>query len=262
MNDTYIPLFRSLLGHRYMLSSAKLHFWIWCLLKAKRFPYRQLVGNQTVDLDIGQFVFGRKQAAAEMGMSEQNIKTLIKFFVEGEQKLTIKSTNKFSIITVIDYVSYNVPENQSNQLSNQPLTSNQPASNQQVTTIKNVDKGDKDKKESKPSSPDALRLSERLASLILSNNPTHSELSNGKKQVCIERWAKPIDTLLNRKLPAAEIEKVITWCQSDNFWKSNILSGTTLLKKFDTLSAKATASSQTHQVIGREYFLKQGGINS
>lgn len=130
IDDTYVPIFRSLLNHRYMRDAAKLQFWVWCLLKASHKEHKVLVGNQTITLNVGDFVFGRKAASYELGITEQSVRTLLKFFSsEIEQKLTIKSTNKFSVITVIDYASYMDKVKQINQHINQHLTSNQPAAN-------------------------------------------------------------------------------------------------------------------------------------
>lgn len=138
--DTYFPLFRSIINHRYMRDSQKFHFWVWCLLKATQTPYKQVVGNQTVNLEIGQFVFGRQAASRETGLSEQTIRTLLKFFSSSiEQKLTIKTTNKFSVITVNKFDIYIGKTKQANQLTNQRLTSNQPATNH-----KQEDKEDKE----------------------------------------------------------------------------------------------------------------------
>lgn len=155
--DTYVPIFRSLITHRYMSDPHKLQFWIWCLLKASHKQHRVLVGNQTVTLEVGQFVFGRKKAAEELGISEQNVRTLVNFFSsDKEQKLTIKSTNKFSIITVIKYNSYMVKSKQANQQSNQHLTSNQPAPNHKQEGKEGKERKDKNTCPEQSSGPSFL----------------------------------------------------------------------------------------------------------
>jgi len=102
----------------------------------------------------------------------------------------------------------------------------------------------KDKKTSCPKpeklvSPDALRLSELFADMILKNNPQNRSVNNGKREGTVQKWAADIDFLIRiDNQPPAEIEKVIKWSQSDKFWKGNILSGSKLRKQWDTLSAK------------------------
>jgi hypothetical protein len=91
----------------------------------------------------------------------------------------------------------------------------------------------------KPSSPDALRLSELLADLILQNNPRNTSVNNGKRAASIQRWASDIDKLIRIDgQPPSIVERVIQWSQTDEFWRSNVLSGSTLRKQWDKLTAK------------------------
>lgn len=91
-------------------------------------------------------------------------------------------------------------------------------------------------KPNKSPSPDALRLSELLAGMILDNFPTCRELNNGKRDGSVNRWARDIGKLiLNDKQSIEDIEKVITWCQQDSFWKGRILSGGNLNKHWSRL---------------------------
>ena len=94
-----------------------------------------------VKIKRGQMVTGRKSLNEKTGISEQTLRTCLKK-LEITKEITIKSTSKFSIITVCNYEVYQGCKNGSNQQTNQQLTSNQPATNQQLTTIKEV-KNDK-----------------------------------------------------------------------------------------------------------------------
>lgn len=94
----------------------------------------------------------------------------------------------------------------------------------------------KPKPKSKHLSSEALRLSTLLADKILENNPSHRDLSNGKRDKAINRWGADIDKMIrldNR--PEIEIESVITWCQENSFWRKNILSGEKLRAQYDKL---------------------------
>jgi len=102
----------------------------------------------------GQRLTGRKALAEETGLSQQNIRTSLQC-LRLTNEITIKSTNRYSIITVVNYDIYQ----STNQPENQQLTSNQPATNQQLTTNKNVKNVKNVKKtvgtgvEEKPSTP-------------------------------------------------------------------------------------------------------------
>lgn len=130
MNRGYAKIWRKVLDSGWLKQHKLWAFWGWCILKASYKEFDAIVGLQRVHLMPGQFIFGRKKASDETGLSEQEIRTIIKFLVKCEN-LTIKSTNKYSIITIVNWGTY-----QGYDEDHQP--SNQPKTNQQVTTYKNI----------------------------------------------------------------------------------------------------------------------------
>lgn len=103
-----------------------------------------------------------------------------------------------------------------------------------------------EKRTEKETSPEALRLSDLLAELILANNPANRELVKGKREITVARWAGDIDKLLRMDGQKPEtVERVIRWCQADIFWKANILSGAKLRQKWDTLVVRMETPSTT-----------------
>lgn len=128
MDNGWIKLHRKALDSGLMQNQDLWMFWCWCLLKATHKPCKVMVGWQMVELQPGQFVFGRKKAAAELPLTEQTIRTCLKK-LENLQNLTIKPTNKFSIITIINWDTYQSTNQQDNQQNNQHVTSSQPAAN-------------------------------------------------------------------------------------------------------------------------------------
>jgi len=107
----------------------------------------------------------------------------------------------------------------------------------------------------KPSCPNsvAFGLAEKLSGLIVQNNP------KAKIPKKIDSWAEVIDkmTRIDGHEPF-EIEKVIVWCQADNFWMSNILSAEKLREKFAQLwgkmnNGKPKHGGKAHEFSGKEY---------
>lgn len=92
------------------------------------------------DINIGDCIFGRKQFAEDLGISEQSIRTSITH-LKSTNEITIKSTNKFSIITLMNYGKYRDKDiktnQQNNQQSNIQLTNNQPTTNH-IKEYKNI----------------------------------------------------------------------------------------------------------------------------
>lgn len=75
----------------------------------------------------GQTIVGRKELSKVLGFSEQNIRTSLTK-LKSTSEITSKQYNHFSVITINNFDKY--------QLSTSKLTSNQPATNQQLTTPK------------------------------------------------------------------------------------------------------------------------------
>lgn len=74
-------------------------------------------------------------------MTEQSVRTCLNSLISNQQ-LTSKTTNKFSIVTIINWDTYQSDDEPINQQITGDLTNNQPTTNQQLTTNKN-DKNEK-----------------------------------------------------------------------------------------------------------------------
>jgi len=138
MNRGYAKLWRKSLDAGWIKNHKLWAFWTWCLMKATYKEYDQVVGCQSIHLMPGDFVFGRKAASVELNMTEQEIRTAVDS-MRKRQNITIKSTNKFSIISIVNWEIYQQTEIEINQQGNEPLTSKQPATNhkQEVKEYKN-----------------------------------------------------------------------------------------------------------------------------
>lgn len=125
MNRGYVRLWRKSLDTGWLRNHELWAFWSYCLLKASHKEHDTLVGLQIVRLMPGQFIFGRKKASLETGLTEQEIRTILDFLKKAGN-LTIKTTNKFSIISIVNWHIYQPQENENNQQTNQPLTNKEP----------------------------------------------------------------------------------------------------------------------------------------
>lgn len=128
MDRGWVKLWRKSLDSGMLRNSDLWTFWTWCLMKATRHPAKTMVGFQEVELEPGQLIFGRKAAAEELKMSEQTIRTCLKN-LEKSKNLTIKSTNKFSVISITNWDIYQSSEIEINHQTNQRLTINSPSTN-------------------------------------------------------------------------------------------------------------------------------------
>lgn len=123
--DGWIKLYRRLLTNGWLKNHKVLVFWIYCLLKATHEPIKAIVGFQEVNLEPGQFVFGRHKASKETGLSEREIRTCIALLSKA-QNMTIKTTNRFSIVSIVNWDTYQNTNIQNDQLNDQQATSRRP----------------------------------------------------------------------------------------------------------------------------------------
>jgi hypothetical protein len=84
-------------------------------------------------------------------------------------------------------------------------------------------------------SPDAERLATLLLELITTRKPTFRKPT----KAAFAKWTQAVGRMirLDKREPSA-VEAVIRWCQADDFWQNNILSGQKLRKQFDQLELK------------------------
>lgn len=103
----------------------------------------------------GQLVTGRKALAAQTGLSEQTVRTSLNR-LKSTNEITIASTNKFSVITIVNYGKFqDIPE-MPTSTSTSNLTSGQPATNQQLTTNEQEEQSNKGIKPRKRFTPPSV----------------------------------------------------------------------------------------------------------
>lgn len=130
MNRGFVKLWRKSLDNGWLQNHELWVFWCYCLLRANHKKVIVKIGYQEITLLPGQFIFGRKQAAKDLKMSEWQIRACLDFLKKHEN-LTIKTTNKFSIITIVNWPIY-----QGDVCEETPA--NPPTNHQQTATDKNI----------------------------------------------------------------------------------------------------------------------------
>lgn len=133
----WIKLYRKIRQSFVWTDANQLKLWLLILMKATHDSNRFLFNGKEIQLSSGQMVTGRDALAFEFNqgakpvhqVSSRQLWRWIKLF-EKEQMLSIKSTTKYSVITVLNWNEY--------QQSDQLLSSTSPSSVQQLSTNKNV----------------------------------------------------------------------------------------------------------------------------
>jgi DNA-binding transcriptional MerR regulator len=133
----WIKIHRKFLEWQWFEKTEAVHLFIYLLLKAN---HKDLEW-QGITIKRGQFVTSSNKISIDTGISIQAIRTLLKKF-ENTNEIFVKSTNKFSIVTICKYDSYQ----DENDQANKQTTNKQQTNNKQLTTNKN-DKKEKNSKE-------------------------------------------------------------------------------------------------------------------
>jgi len=141
VNRGYVKLWRKSIDGGWLSNHKLWVFWCWCLMKASHKEYDLVVGYTQVHLMPGEFVFGLRKASKELKISIQSIRTILEF-LKTSQNLTHRSTHLFSIISIVNWDTYQSQENEINTPINKQVTHGQHTGNnkQEHKNIKNVKK--------------------------------------------------------------------------------------------------------------------------
>jgi hypothetical protein len=137
LDKGYIKLHRKICKWEWFADPSTFALFIHLLLKANHEDkkWRGMVVKR------GQLVTGRKALSEEIGLSEQQIRTSLTK-LKSTSELTIQSTNRYSLVTLTNYDSYQVNSKGATSQSTSHATNKQPTSNhkQEVKEVKEVKK--------------------------------------------------------------------------------------------------------------------------
>lgn len=119
---TFAIFFRKIFDWEWYTDSKTFHLFFHCVLRANHEPN----SYQGIPLKRGQFVTGRKKLSVETGLSEQEVRTILKR-LKSTNEITIQSNHRNSIITVNNYDEYQSfyrKKRKINQQINREITTN------------------------------------------------------------------------------------------------------------------------------------------
>lgn len=240
----WVKLHRTFIKWEWFKDSNMVHLFIYLLLSANHEEGQW----QGITVKRGQLITGLKSLKAGTGISIQRLRTCLSK-LEKTGEINNQSTNRFRLVTLCNYDTYQTEVISTNNPPNIQATNKQHAINKQSTPNKNV-KNEKNEKK-KTFLPDSyeIRLSEYLFKHIKRRKQDFKEPN-------MHSWAKQIDLMIRiDKREPDVIREVIKWCQDDDFWQNNILSTTKLRKHFDKLELQS--ERKTIQAGQQEPFRKR-----
>lgn len=124
----YIKLYRKLIRWGWYQDSVVKSLFLHCLLMAsfKDFDWQ---GRR---LKAGEFITSYKRLSEDLGFTVQQIRTALKK-LESTGEITSKATNRFTVITVMNWENYQIEDIAINTDGNNQITNNQQTDNNQIT---------------------------------------------------------------------------------------------------------------------------------
>ena len=210
-------------------------------MKAAHENRKILFNGQEIELNSGEFVTGRDTITKELNEGvkrEQQVNSTsvwrwLKRF-EKEQMLNIKSTTKYSVISINRWAEYQGSEHQ--------VDSDRTTSEQQVDTNKNYKNYKNEKNNKTLSSTRKKRVYDTDSIYLILAEELFKQICQNQeiKKPNLNQWADDIRKMIEiDKRTEGQVRRMIEWSQKDSFWCANILSGKKLREKYDTMAAQA-----------------------
>lgn len=106
LDGGYIKLSRRIQDCAFKRDPDRFALWVHMLLEATHKPYKTLLGNQTVQLQVGQFVSGVRDLARDTGSTERKVRTSIEYFEREGMILRDTSNRLGTVFTIVKYADY------------------------------------------------------------------------------------------------------------------------------------------------------------
>lgn len=114
-NKGWIKIWRKVIDNEFCRGDMKkLGFWIWCLSKCMTEEGDYPLGCNTIHLLPGQFVFGKRKAAQETGLSESTVHTYIRQLETIGHVRRHVHGHEYTVIEVLKWGSYQGQEKNHN----------------------------------------------------------------------------------------------------------------------------------------------------
>ena len=107
MAEGFIKLWRSCMDSQSWKNHKQWRLWTWCLMMAEFNETDKQIRKYTVHLMPGEFACTLNDASESTGLTLQEIRTQLQN-LQGNMQINIKTTNKYSIISIVNWNKYQV----------------------------------------------------------------------------------------------------------------------------------------------------------
>ena len=203
MGGDWIKMHRKLIKSAAFQNAELLKLWIWCLLKAAHrpmwVPIKTGRGETVVELQPGQFIFGRHTAAKSLKMKPASVyKRLQK--LEKLQNVSTQRSTHYTIVTVCNWARYNHRDSGEEQVREHPSSTQVATKYQPSSTNKKVQEG-KELQEAATAPLTIELLSAKWNTVVgvrSCRKPTPSRRNQFKTRAASAAWVTQVDAALDK----------------------------------------------------------------
>lgn len=219
--EGWIKIHRKLIDWEWYTDSKMVHLLFHLITKANHKDAKW----RGVSIRRGQLITGLDKLKTQTGISTQSLRTCLDRLISTGE-VTSKSTNKYRVITIVNYDSYQLNDSANKQATSK-LTSNQQSTNNQLTANKKEkkkknEKNEKNEKNNKEYTPkvfggDIHSVYDSIVSMF-------PESTQPKTQNQIDNWKNEIRKLIEiDKIDEYSIIHIVKTVREDSFWSKNFL---------------------------------------
>lgn len=230
----WISIHRKLLEKGYANRPAYVSVWVHILLMANHKKREMMWNGGLIVIKPGQFITGRKQISEKSGVPQSTVEDILRLF-ENTQQIRQEKTNKYRLITILNWDKHQSPDNQ-------PTTSRQQAdTNNNVNKENNIaeqsselfikektmwkqkeedvidyDSGEKvisEEDKQKSLNKKHNEIKQILINWLITSQGRDSRRTNRPKQL------KALNTLIHMQVSPKEIKQTIIELESEPYWK-------------------------------------------
>jgi len=135
MKNGWIKLYRKIIDSVVFRNEKCLKIWIWCLSRAGHQENCILLGREKITLKQGQFVMGLNKSSEVLDLAKTTIKYWLDF-LEKEDKVELKKTTKYTIITIRNWDNFQEVEHKRNTNGTQKETNKNDKNDKNISSAK------------------------------------------------------------------------------------------------------------------------------
>ncbi|EMF0271964.1 hypothetical protein KI116_001931 [Enterococcus hirae] len=221
---------------------SKYEAWLDLLMDANHQNNKFLFDGQLIEVKRGEFITSVRQLCERWGWSNTKVNRFLKM-LENDQMLIRKSDSQKTVITIVNYDFYQRNESKETTAKRQQSdteTSQKHTNNNDKTMNNNVNNNNRRNNRKKRLYADD-DPNKKLAILLLKLIRKNQNI----KEPDLDKWANTIRlTIESDKRTGREVQDMIVWATSDDFWSGVILSPTSLRKHFDKMAIQKNKRKQ------------------